>query len=144
MEIAIKGGIAINFGGGFHHAFPAHGEGLCFFSDAALSILSCRAHGLLKQNDPIIMIDLDAHRGNGFEYIFRNDPFVHIFDMYNFQMSNCIISEVAMATAGDFPTEEVSINFGKIEWSYTQQKRSGGGAAGNVAASWDLQRNCKV
>jgi hypothetical protein len=32
----------------------------------------------------------------------------------------------------------------KIEWKYTQQNRRGGIAAGNVAAGWDVQRNCKV
>jgi len=58
-----------------------------------------------------------------------------------YKLSNCMISEVSMATAGDFPTEEVNINFGKIQWCYTQQKRQGGGAAGNIAAGWDLQRN---
>jgi len=83
---ALKDGIALNFGGGFHHAFPEHGEGFCFFADAALSIQSCRTQGILNQNDNIVMIDLDAHRGNGFEHIFRNDPSVHIFDMYNFQV----------------------------------------------------------
>lgn len=61
-----------------------------------------------------------------------------------YKLSNCLISSVAMATAGDFPTEEISINYGKIEWSYTQQKRAGGSAAGNIASGWDLQRNCKV
>lgn len=85
-KMAIKGGISLNFGGGYHHAFPEHGEGFCIFADAALGIISCRNHGLLKQDDHIIMIDLDAHRGNGFEHIFYNDSFVHIFDMYNFQV----------------------------------------------------------
>ena len=28
-EHALKDGIAINIGGGFHHAFPDHGEGFC-------------------------------------------------------------------------------------------------------------------
>jgi type VI secretion system secreted protein Hcp len=61
-----------------------------------------------------------------------------------YKLTNCIISEVSMAAAGDFPSESVNINYGKIEWCYTQQNRAGGRPAGNVAAGWDLQRNCKM
>jgi type VI secretion system secreted protein Hcp len=61
-----------------------------------------------------------------------------------YKMSNCIISSVKTSGGGDFPTEVVSINYGKMEWAYTVQKRQGGGAAGNVAGGWDLQKNCKV
>lgn len=61
-----------------------------------------------------------------------------------YKLTNCLISDVSTNGGGEFPTENVSINYGKIEWSYTQQKRKGGGAAGNVAAGWDLEKNCKV
>ncbi len=66
-----------------------------------------------------------------------------------YKMTNCIISGVNTAGSdgakkGAFPEENVSINFGKIQWAYTVQKRQGGGAAGNVAGGWDLQKNCKV
>lgn len=61
-----------------------------------------------------------------------------------FRLANCIISKVSMESGGDFPFENVSINYGKIEWCYTQQNRVGGGAAGNVAGGWNLQKNCKV
>jgi len=62
-----------------------------------------------------------------------------------YKMSNCIISSVKTSGGGgDFPGESVGINFGKIEWAYTVQKRQGGGAAGNVAGGWDLQKNRKV
>jgi len=82
----INGNFAMNFGGGFHHAFADHGEGFCFFADAALSILDCRSKGLLKETDKVLMIDLDAHRGNGFEALMENDVSVKIFDMYSFQV----------------------------------------------------------
>jgi type VI secretion system secreted protein Hcp len=62
-----------------------------------------------------------------------------------YKMTNCIISKVkTTGGGGDIPAESVSIDFGKIEWAYTVQKRQGGGAAGNVAGGWDLQKNCKV
>jgi histone deacetylase 11 len=78
--------IAMNFGGGYHHAHADHGEGFCFFSDAALSILECRETELLGAKDKVLMIDLDAHRGNGFEAVTCDDENVFIFDMYNFQI----------------------------------------------------------
>lgn len=78
--------LAMNFGGGYHHAFKSHGEGFCFFADAAYAIVRARADGLLKADDTVLMIDLDAHHGNGFYSYFQNDPNVHMFDMYNFQV----------------------------------------------------------
>lgn len=64
-----------------------------------------------------------------------------------YRLTNSVVSSVK-TSSGDpnnsFPVELVKIDFGKIEWSYTQQRRQGGMAAGNVAGGWDLQRNCKV
>ena len=40
-----------------------------------------------------------------------------------------------------FPTEAVSFNFGKVKWTYTQQKRADGTGGGNVAGGWDLMGN---
>lgn len=86
-ETAIKNkSIAMNFAGGYHHAFSDHGEGFCFFADAALSIFESRERKLLSPQDKVLMIDLDAHQGNGFEAVTQNDENVHIFDMYNFQI----------------------------------------------------------
>lgn len=86
-EAALKNdSMAMNFGGGFHHAFADHGEGFCFFADAALSILNGREKRLLGTGDKVLMIDLDAHRGNGFEALTGDDASVKIFDMYSFQV----------------------------------------------------------
>src|SRR5581483_2987456 len=35
---ALENGAAINLGGGFHHAFPDHGEGFCMINDIAVAI----------------------------------------------------------------------------------------------------------
>ena len=85
-EAALSCGMAMNVGGGFHHASAGHGEGFCVFADAALSIQHLRKHGHLQTADKILMIDLDAHRGNGFDDIFADDTAVQIFDMYNAQV----------------------------------------------------------
>lgn len=64
-----------------------------------------------------------------------------------YKFKNSLVSSV-LVSSGDprngFPVELVKINFGKIEWCYTQQNRQGGGAMGHIVTAWDLQRNCKV
>jgi len=45
------------------------------------------------------------------------------------------------SSSSGFPVEEVSFSFGKISWTYTQQKRSDGAGGGNVNAGWDLTAN---
>jgi type VI secretion system secreted protein Hcp len=59
-------------------------------------------------------------------------------------LSDAIISSITMDAMGDFPVETITLHYAKVQWRYTQQKREGGGAAGNVATGWDCQRNCKV
>jgi type VI secretion system secreted protein Hcp len=51
--------------------------------------------------------------------------------------SNGASSDATDAQAG-FPTETISLNYGKIEWIYTQQKRKDGSGGGNVSAKYDL------
>jgi type VI secretion system secreted protein Hcp len=65
-----------------------------------------------------------------------------------YKLTNCLISAVNVSGGGgkgegDLPTESISINYGKITWSYAKQDRKGGKVAGNMAAGWDLQKNCK-
>jgi histone deacetylase 11 len=79
------GAVAMNVGGGFHHAFRDHGEGFCLYADVAVAIAAARTAGALGERDPIAVIDLDAHRGNGVWAILGSDPAVRVFDIYNFQ-----------------------------------------------------------
>jgi histone deacetylase 11 len=83
-ELSLKDhAISMNFGGGYHHAFESHGEGFSFFADAVISIVEMRRQRLLGSKDTILMIDLDAHRGNGFESLTAHDSCIGNFDMYN-------------------------------------------------------------
>lgn len=62
-----------------------------------------------------------------------------------YELTNCIISGYsAVGGDGDIPAERFSLDFGKIHVTYVQQKRAGGGPAGNIMGGWDRQRNCKV
>src|SRR5215470_6703350 len=59
--------VAINIGGGFHHAFPDHGEGFCMIHDVAVAIRR------LQRDDKIrtaMTVDCDVHHGNGTAAIF--------------------------------------------------------------------------
>ncbi|NEQ35191.1 MAG: histone deacetylase [Okeania sp. SIO3I5] len=82
-EEALKSGIAINLSGGYHHASQERGEGFCIYSDIAISIALLQKSNKIKKGEKVIIIDLDAHQGNGLERIFYDDPDVLIFDMYN-------------------------------------------------------------
>lgn len=60
-----------------------------------------------------------------------------------YKLTNVVISNVSISGSGSGgePTENVSFNYGKIEWEYTKQARAGGSAAGKTHGSWDLEKN---
>ncbi|KPB98024.1 SciM protein [Pseudomonas syringae pv. maculicola str. M6] len=39
------------------------------------------------------------------------------------------------------PTEAVSLNYGRIKFEYSQQRRADGGSAGIVSGGWDRTAN---
>ena len=82
-KAALETGAAVNLSGGYHHAKPDRGEGFCVFSDIALIVYQLQQDNLLKPEDTIAYVDLDAHQGNGVCHQFLSDKQVHIFDMYN-------------------------------------------------------------
>jgi acetoin utilization deacetylase AcuC-like enzyme len=72
---ALKDGVCINVGGGFHHAFPDHGEGFCMINDIAVAIRVAQKRGLIQR---AMTVDCDVHQGNGTASIFskpaQNSP----------------------------------------------------------------------
>jgi acetoin utilization deacetylase AcuC-like enzyme len=66
-ESALQDGVAVNIGGGFHHAFPDHGEGFCMIHDVAVAI-----RRMLRDNKirTAMTVDCDVHQGNGTAAIF--------------------------------------------------------------------------
>lgn len=76
---ALADGLACNLAGGTHHAFPDRGEGFCVFNDVAVAIRA------LQEDEPLIqamVIDLDAHQGNGTHHIFAADPGVFTYSVH--------------------------------------------------------------
>jgi len=78
--IALSSGWAINLGGGFHHACGYTASGFCPIADITLSIKHLQ---LKRSNLKAMIVDLDAHQGNGHERDFINDSSVFILDMFN-------------------------------------------------------------
>ena len=72
--------IVVNLGGGLHHAGRSSGRGFCVFNDVAVAILRLRASGF---EEPILVIDLDLHDGNGTREIFAEDDSVFTFSIHN-------------------------------------------------------------
>jgi acetoin utilization deacetylase AcuC-like enzyme len=68
-----------HIGGGFHHAFPNHGEGFCLFNDVAVAVRVLFAAGRIART---AVIDLDVHHGNGTAFTFADDPRVFTFSMH--------------------------------------------------------------
>ena len=64
---ALKDGVAVNIGGGFHHAFPDHGEGFCMVHDVAVAIRRMQRDGKIST---AMTVDCDVHQGNGTAAIF--------------------------------------------------------------------------
>ncbi|HUI83922.1 MAG TPA: histone deacetylase [Candidatus Binatia bacterium] len=68
-ERALQDGVGINVGGGFHHAFPEHGEGFCMINDFAVAIRALQKRGRIRR---AMTVDCDVHQGNGTAFIFAN------------------------------------------------------------------------
>lgn len=76
---ALDEGMAANLAGGTHHAFPAQGQGYCVLNDVAIATAALRQDGA----DPhILIIDTDAHQGNGNHAIFADDPTVFTYSLH--------------------------------------------------------------
>ena len=78
-QSALRDGFGTNLSGGFHHAYPGHGEGFCAIHDVAVAIRKLQADGAVKK---AIVVDTDVHHGNGTAAIFRNDPTVFTISIH--------------------------------------------------------------
>jgi acetoin utilization deacetylase AcuC-like enzyme len=82
-EKALEDGLAVHIGGGFHHAFPDHGEGFCVLNDVAVALEKMKKEGKAER---IMMVDCDLHQGNGNAFIFAKKDYAFTFSLH--QMDN--------------------------------------------------------
>jgi acetoin utilization deacetylase AcuC-like enzyme len=66
-DYALHDRVAFNIGGGFHHAFPDHGEGFCMIHDVAVAIRRMQRDEKIRR---AMTVDCDVHQGNGTAAIF--------------------------------------------------------------------------
>lgn len=78
-DTALADRIGIHIGGGFHHAFPDHGEGFCVLNDIAVAIRRGIRDRRFKR---ALIVDCDLHQGNGTAAIFSQDKDVFTFSIH--------------------------------------------------------------
>jgi acetoin utilization deacetylase AcuC-like enzyme len=78
-RLALEHGAAAHLGGGFHHAFPDHGEGFCLINDVAIAVRVLQREKVITR---ALIIDLDLHHGNGTAAAFGGDETVFTFSMH--------------------------------------------------------------
>ena len=70
---------AVSIGGGMHHAHSSHGEGFCIYNDVAF----CGSYLMQEYNlERILILDTDAHAGNGTCDYFYEEPSVLFIDLH--------------------------------------------------------------
>lgn len=78
-RMALQDHVAVNLSGGFHHAFPGHGEGFCVIHDVAVAIRHLQTSQAIRT---AMTVDTDVHQGNGTAFIFRDDSSVFTFSIH--------------------------------------------------------------
>src|SRR5271157_4494248 len=81
-RLALESGVGFNLGGGFHHAFPDHGEGFCAINDIAVAIRRLQRDGAIRR---AMVVDCDVHHGNGTAAIFAGDDSVFTLSIHQFR-----------------------------------------------------------
>jgi acetoin utilization deacetylase AcuC-like enzyme len=78
-QSALRDGFGANLGGGFHHAYPGHGEGFCAIHDVAVAIRRLQADKAVRR---AMVVDTDVHHGNGTAAIFAGDESVFTISIH--------------------------------------------------------------
>jgi acetoin utilization deacetylase AcuC-like enzyme len=76
---AISEWVAVNLGGGTHHAFHDRGQGFCWLNDSVISSRAMQAEGRAEN---ILIVDCDVHQGDGTAAITRDDPSIFTFSIH--------------------------------------------------------------
>jgi acetoin utilization deacetylase AcuC-like enzyme len=76
---ALEHGLAVNLGGGTHHAFSDRGQGYCVYNDVAVAARLISSEGLAEH---ILIVDCDVHQGNGTAKILTDYPNLFTFSIH--------------------------------------------------------------
>jgi len=78
-RLALEQGLAVHIGGGFHHAFPDHGEGFCVLNDVAVALEKLKHENAIQK---AMVVDADLHQGNGTAFIFGGKDYAFTFSIH--------------------------------------------------------------
>lgn len=78
-RLALGTGLGINCGGGGHHAFRGRGAGFCLLNDIAVAVRWLQRRKKIRK---ALIIDLDAHQGDGTASIFGKDRSVFTYSVH--------------------------------------------------------------
>jgi len=82
-KLALTGKNCWNLAGGYHHASQHSMEGFCIYNDIGITYQELIKSGELSSTDQVLIIDTDAHHGNGNARTFIDNDKVTILDVYN-------------------------------------------------------------
>jgi acetoin utilization deacetylase AcuC-like enzyme len=78
-DAALADGVAMNLGGGTHHAFADAGRGFCLFNDVVIAIRMLR-----PRVRRVLVVDLDVHQGDGTHSLLLTDSDAFTFAINGF------------------------------------------------------------
>jgi acetoin utilization protein AcuC len=111
---------AVNFAGAKHHAMADRSSGFCVLNDFALTakhILDDETNKIRR----IVILDIDAHHGDGTEELLKDDPRVLTFSVHDRSifpgtghhddLDNYVFNRPLAAGSGDSELEETILDF---------------------------------
>ena len=96
---AVEHGVAMNLGGGTHHAGHAFARGYCLFNDVVAALGELRADGLAER---ALVVDCDVHQGDGTADLLGADP--HAFTVSLHGARNYPFQRIPSDLDVDLPT----------------------------------------
>lgn len=79
LKKSLSGQIHAYLGGGMHHARTDMGSGFCPLNDIIISLRKAQAEGLIKR---ALVIDVDAHQGDGTAQVTSGDDSITTFSLH--------------------------------------------------------------
>lgn len=124
---ALHGENSWNLAGGYHHASPNSAEGFCIYNDIGIVVKELFEKQQIDKSDKLLIIDIDAHQGNGNCQTFMDNNNVTILDIYNsdiYPRSEYAVKRVninvplSMATSGSSYLDALNNALTKLDSGY--------------------------